>query len=59
MAAYAHLQHLHEQWRSEDGRGDADLGLSSAAKQQLQLTKGGEEKATTTTTSNSPLIPAQ
>lgn len=61
MAAYAHLQHLHEQWRSENGKGDEDHGLSSAAQQQLKLKmKEGDPKATTAaTTSNSPLIPAQ
>ncbi|KAH8298146.1 hypothetical protein KR018_008751 [Drosophila ironensis] len=31
LAAYAHLQHLHEHWR------DSDLGLSTATKQKLEL----------------------
>ncbi|XP_002037876.2 geranylgeranyl transferase type-1 subunit beta isoform X1 [Drosophila sechellia] len=56
MAAYAHLQHLHEQWRSADGRGDEEL--TSAFKQKLHLSKGAEASSSTTT-SNSPLISAQ
>ncbi|KAH8248748.1 hypothetical protein KR032_002943 [Drosophila birchii] len=59
MAACVHLKHLHEQWRSRNGRGDEDIGLSSAAKQQLKLAKEGEAMTTAATTSTSPLIQAQ
>ncbi|EDW29016.1 GL18644 [Drosophila persimilis] len=60
MAAYVHLQHLHEVWRSKsnEGKEDHDLTLSSAV-QQLKLVEDGEAKATTATTSTSPLISAQ
>ncbi|KAH8261827.1 hypothetical protein KR038_000631 [Drosophila bunnanda] len=57
MAACVHLKHLHEQWRSRNGRGDEDL--SSAVQQQLKLTKEGEAMTTTATTSTSPLIQSQ